>query len=384
MFSGLTSQVSSWMGKKNEEEVKSEEPIVGEESPTANNDETQPEAEVKKETSAGGSRLIGSVKSQMSSVSSWLSRKEEPPVPAPAPIPEEPPSSPVVKEDDDSSATGGADSEAGGSEGSGTPIDDPGAQNFGAATTKALAGAKSLGNLLYSAVNKAGKTVSEASAKIKKTVEENSILGEFNKEQEQFIKEKNKNGGAPVPPWVGCPNQEALREECLALSTDRRNFVRAPPEGVEFSFDMEREFSVCQAILQEDPNLEKMRFELVPKIINEENFWRNYLYRVNLICQAAEVSNMAESANVGGGPTETSAGDVRGLAETGFVSEEFPASSEDIKEVQEGMRKLGIKTDQESQEWEKELEAELQDYEMVGDKSIGNSDLIDSDIDDLK
>lgn len=47
---------------------------------------------------------------------------------------------------------------------------------------------------------------------------------------------------------------------------DRRNFVRAPPEGVEFSFDMEREFSVCQAILQEDPNLEKMRFELVPKM----------------------------------------------------------------------------------------------------------------------
>ena len=38
----------------------------------------------------------------------------------------------------------------------------------------------------------------------------------------------------------------------------------------------------------------------------------------------------------------------------------------------------------ESQEWEKELEAELQDYEMVGDKSIGNADLIDSDIEDLK
>lgn len=40
-------------------------------------------------------------------------------------------------------------------------------------STKALAGAKSLGGFLYSAVNKAGKTVVEASAKIKKTVEEN-------------------------------------------------------------------------------------------------------------------------------------------------------------------------------------------------------------------
>lgn len=43
-------------------------------------------------------------------------------------------------------------------------------------SNKALAGAKTLGSFLYSAVNKAGKTVSEAGAKIKKTVEENVSL----------------------------------------------------------------------------------------------------------------------------------------------------------------------------------------------------------------
>lgn len=40
-------------------------------------------------------------------------------------------------------------------------------------SNKALQGAKSIGSFLYSAVNKAGKTVSEAGAKIKKTVGEN-------------------------------------------------------------------------------------------------------------------------------------------------------------------------------------------------------------------
>jgi hypothetical protein len=45
--------------------------------------------------------------------------------------------------------------------------------SFAAVSTKALQGAKSIGSFLYSAVNKAGKTVSEAGAKIKKTVEEN-------------------------------------------------------------------------------------------------------------------------------------------------------------------------------------------------------------------
>ena len=50
MFSGLTSQVSSWMGKKTEEELKTEEPSVGEESPVIINEETQSDTEVKKET----------------------------------------------------------------------------------------------------------------------------------------------------------------------------------------------------------------------------------------------------------------------------------------------------------------------------------------------
>lgn len=40
-------------------------------------------------------------------------------------------------------------------------------------STKAIQGAKSIGSFLYSAVNKAGKTVSEAGAKIKKSVGEN-------------------------------------------------------------------------------------------------------------------------------------------------------------------------------------------------------------------
>lgn len=31
---------------------------------------------------------------------------------------------------------------------------------------------------------------------------------------------------------------------------------------------------VAKAILKEDPELEKMRYELVPKVVSEEQFWR--------------------------------------------------------------------------------------------------------------
>ncbi len=46
---------------------------------------------------------------------------------------------------------------------------------------------------------------------------------------------------------------------------DKRNFLRNPPSGVQFQYDAEASHPVAMAMLIEDPNLKKMRFELVPK-----------------------------------------------------------------------------------------------------------------------
>jgi len=364
-------------GKK-EDLSKSEDEKIS--SPIAEADSgNNTEAEKKDASPTKGSKLemLSSVKNQMSG---WLSmgvpglrKGDEPPAEGQdtgKPEAESPASeksvkgSPVEqKEDDDSSATGGADSDVAASE-PGTPAEDKeSGQAFGGAvSTKALQGAKSLGNFLFSAVNKAGKTVSEAGAKIKKTVEENSLLGEFNKEQEAFIKEKQgKMSDAAVPPWVGCPNEESLKEEFLTLSTDRRNFVRSPPAGVDFQFDYEVSYPVAMATLTEDPNLEKMRFELVPKVISEETFWRNYFYRVSLIRQANELSSMAQEGGRESDPTSrANSTDVEPAAKPHlddvlvpeststdsptheFVSDTFRASSSDLEEVREGMKKLGM------------------------------------------
>lgn len=104
-------------------------------------------------------------------------------------------------------------------------------------TTKVTQGAKTFGSFLYSAVNKAG-------AKIKETVKDNvssdssvhckqaacaffqfdfdshlqNILGEFSKEQEEFIKgqQSAQSGGVP---WTGHQNEEKVKEEILSLSS---------------------------------------------------------------------------------------------------------------------------------------------------------------------
>lgn len=46
-----------------------------------------------------------------------------------------------------------------------------------------------------------------------------SILGEFNREQSEFIKgQEGRGGSAAVAPWIGAHNEAALKEECLSLS----------------------------------------------------------------------------------------------------------------------------------------------------------------------
>ncbi|XP_028179318.1 synapse-associated protein of 47 kDa-like isoform X4 [Ostrinia furnacalis] len=179
MFSGLTNQVSSWMGAAKGEPQDEEVPTPTKEA----TGEAAAAAEGEKQSpTKGGSKLdlITNVKSQMTG---WLGsgipipglRKNEAapsdtePVPA-EPAPEAEPKPEGKDDDDNSSATGGADSRPAST--GGTPTEEQPA-GVGNVTTKAVAGAKSLGNFLYSAVNKAGAKVSEASAKIKKTVEEN-------------------------------------------------------------------------------------------------------------------------------------------------------------------------------------------------------------------
>eukprot|EP00041_Stephanoeca_diplocostata_P014729 m.277088 g.277088 ORF g.277088 m.277088 type:complete len:283 (+) comp19781_c0_seq2:359-1207(+) len=140
-----------------------------------------------------------------------------------------------------------------------------------------------------------GQSVKENAANV--NVKEMPLMGDFMKEQNKFISEKKANaGGAALPPWF--ENEDVLKEPILALSKDKRNFLRDPPAGqTSFKFDFDGEFPTAMVMLQEDPNLEKMRFAMVPKELSEEIFWRNYFYRVYLVKQSSEVSALAHEAD---------------------------------------------------------------------------------------
>lgn len=315
------------------------------------------------------------------------------------------------------SATGGADSPS--ATGPGTPTDENAGQ-IGQVTHKVTAGAKSFGSFLYSSFNKAGDKI--------KHLKDNTILGEFNKEQEAFIKNQQGAGGPGACPWSGHANEAKIKEEIMSLSADRRNFVRAPPAGVEFEFDYDASYPTALAIMNEDKELEKMRFELVPKIITEESFWRNYFYRVSLICQAGDLGTLGDTNEFvrRGASEDTEEPPInreKGIpakstpvataaesaaksvtktsqkpSEVEFVSDSFKATEEDLEEVRADMKKLGIDTlvqqasegiggaapaGKSDEQWEKDLEAELQDFEVVADGAERSTTNWEKDVDEL-
>ncbi|XP_027691125.1 synapse-associated protein 1 [Vombatus ursinus] len=256
--------------------------------------------------------------------------------------------------------------------------------------------AKGLGNYLFNfataATKKITESVAETAQTIKKSVEEGKIDDIIDKVQ------------AAVPPWVDSNEEETIQQQILALSADKRNFLRDPPVGVQFNFDFDQMYPVAMVMLQEDELLNRMRFDLVPKHVKEEVFWRNYFYRVSLIKQSAQLTALAAQQQAVGKEEKNSGreGDSQlteavrpktppvgiksqlkpqedeeeistspGVSE--FVSDAFDAcnfNQEDLRKEMEQLvldKKEGEMTvlEEESADWEKELQQELQEYEVV-------------------
>jgi len=79
---------------------------------------------------------------------------------------------------------------------------------------------------------------------------------------------------------------EEARNAILNLTKSKRNFLNSPPEDIGFTFDYPTSMPQALAAVNADPKLNMARFYLVPTYIKEEEFWRNWFYRVQIILTA--------------------------------------------------------------------------------------------------
>lgn len=300
--------------------------------------------------------------------------------------------------------------------------------------------AKGLSGYIYNFASTASKKLSESVAEtaqnLKKSVEEGkingiidkTILGDFQKEQQRFVEEKKaKQSGPAVPPWVGYNDEDTVQQQILALSADKRNFLRDPPAGVHFHFDWEQMYPVAMVMLEEDELLQKMRFHLVPKQVKEEAFWKNYFYRVSLINQSAQLTALAaqqaaecsEEKGAAGGPQvhhpqgdavpqkspsslhstkpnsnkeeeEEDEEEEVSTSPSEFASDAFDSCGINEDDVRKEMEQLVLErkerrgTDQEeTPDWERELQEELQEYDVVEDDAESRNANWDKEIEEM-
>ncbi|XP_076578049.1 synapse-associated protein 1-like [Chaetodon auriga] len=313
-------------------------------------------------------------------------------------------------------------------------INKPSAAEEDAQPPQLLQTAKGFSGYIYhfasSASKKLSESVVETAQTLKKSVEEGkvngiidkTILGDFQKEQDRFVQEKRaKKSGAAVPPWVGYNEEETIQQQILALSADKRNFLRDPPAGVQFHFDCEQMYPVAMVMLEEDELLRKMRFHLVPKQVKEEVFWKNYFYRVSLIKQSAQLTALAaqqaaERRNVEKTGTSSEAVHQKDAVKwntpsairttkpkssedeeemstsptvTEFVSDAFDSCKINEDDLRKEMEQLVLDKrehpnthQEETADWERELQEELQEYDVLEDNE-NRDDNWDKEIEEM-
>lgn len=162
---------------------------------------------------------------------------------------------------------------------------------------KAVHAAKEWGGYLFSLGKMTGGQVTKTAGYLKSAFDVQVFSDETCHHRGNVVTDdmmQRKSSEIVVAPWVGYKEAETMKSQILDLSKDKQNFLRSPPAGVEFDFDYNINYPVAQVMLEEDPNLQMMRFELVPKQIREETFWQNYFYRISLIKQSAQLTSLAK------------------------------------------------------------------------------------------
>lgn len=87
---------------------------------------------------------------------------------------------------------------------------------------------------------------------------------------------------------------EELQTRVLNLSEVEDTFLVSAPDDTVFEFNFHNLLPFAHAALAEDKNLSQQRYVLVPKRVEEDAFWRNYFYRVQLVRNQLELPVLSD------------------------------------------------------------------------------------------
>jgi hypothetical protein len=212
-----------------------------------------------------------------------------------------------------------------------------------------------------------------------------SVMQSVSRFNEAFADPDKEDLDGAQPPWV-CNSESGklyakeIQERALQLTegeyADVKDvFLTPPPADKKFQFDFSLVSTKAQAMaaIRVDPNLDKIRFLMVPTTVPEDEFWRSYFWKCHQI--KSSFTSMGAFAEQPPKTTAGTAAQVQPAVTSGapmatvddsdmFVSDDFLSDSLDDEQIRANLAKeLGICSTGESAEmdaWEAEMKAELE------------------------
>lgn len=256
--------------------------------------------------------------------------------------------------------------------------------------------------------NKLVKQVAESAESVTESLKETATRThkEFLREHDRYMVEQEDRPVLDQLPWEQFESQVAksVQERVFALSESDRCFLTPVSEGSDFFFDYEEHTVVILKLLDIDPRIGKIRFKIVPRLVKEEMFWRNYFFQVSKIVEGYggssrtlpggedKLNDALRSARAYEQALDAALDDGDNLNMIDSDGDDFLFASEEAVQIVEGRNIKGSpvestksKTDSTTNkandegllpspvvqgvedEWEKELELELKDSCTIND-----------------
>ncbi|KAL6597718.1 hypothetical protein LY90DRAFT_268188 [Neocallimastix californiae] len=118
-----------------------------------------------------------------------------------------------------------------------------------------------------------------------------NIVNEIRNEGNKSKKGQSLEEQFPYP-WSDEIDEETVKNAIVALSLDVRNFLISP--GENFYFNLNDNLHYAINLLKFDKRLDILRYNIVPKQIKEDEFWKNYFYRISLIKSGQDIKTLPD------------------------------------------------------------------------------------------
>jgi len=120
-----------------------------------------------------------------------------------------------------------------------------------------------------------------------------NIVNEIKSEDNKSKKGQSLEEQYPYP-WSDEIDEETVKNAIVALSMDNRNFLISPASEEDFNFNLNDNIHYAVNLLKFDKRLETLRYNIVPKQIKEDEFWKNYFYRISLIKSGQDIKTLPD------------------------------------------------------------------------------------------